>query len=62
MKNLKASKETNKRKTDKGRPIRVTHEFSMEILKSRRTWTDVLLNKKSGKQYISQIASNNINQ
>ena len=28
--------------TYKGRPIRITPDFSMETLKARRSWTDVL--------------------
>jgi hypothetical protein len=38
---LKAKKEEDQ-VTYKGRPIRITPEYSPETMKARRTWTDVI--------------------
>ena len=42
---LQAAKEKGQ-VTHKGRPIRITPDFSMETLKARRSWTDVLQTKR----------------
>jgi hypothetical protein len=44
---LKAVRE-KKQVTYKGKPIKITADFSMEALKTRRAWSEVFLkNKKS---------------
>ena len=40
-KNIKSCKEQDQI-ANKGRPITITSDFSMETLKARRAWTDVL--------------------
>ena len=35
--------------TYKGRPIRITPNFSTEIMKARRAWTDIMQNQREHK-------------
>ena len=42
---LRAAKE-NDQVIHKGRPIRITPDFSMETLKARRSWTNVLQTRR----------------
>jgi hypothetical protein len=40
--------------TYKGRPIRITPDFSLEIIKSRRSWADVIQTLRASPNYYSQ--------
>jgi hypothetical protein len=42
VKILKAAREKGQ-VSNKGRPIRITPEFSLETMKARRSWTDLIL-------------------
>jgi hypothetical protein len=47
-KNIKSSKGKGK-VTYKGRPIRTIHDFTLETMKARRSWTDVIQTLKEHK-------------